>query len=200
MIWLAGSLAACASSQQSAPPAARPRAPASRAKAQAFTDAVTEAGLVYAQPVGFRPIAVVDNPDVPYMWAVLSPSGNVEVRYRVDPIRPEAPCPPEATDCVQGDPSTWFMAVTSHIGTLETSSDRRLIPGDEANMYYGAEWGAIAITVPRPSFATGYDRAVVLVLHRDDAATITTIVLLKQDSANLDEGEVALASLRFPQD
>jgi hypothetical protein len=200
--FLLGVLAACAAPERRAPAVAPPAvAPSTDASLPTeFSDAVAEARLAYAPPAGFHPVAVRENPDVLYTHALLSPSGNVEVRYRIDPIRPNPPCPAGMT-CTQVDPNKsapqWFMVVTANIGTVGMDFQGKLIPVDEARQYYGADWAAIGSTPPRATFATGYDHALVLMLHRDDVANVTVIVLMKKHPATEQEAQAALASLHF---
>jgi hypothetical protein len=158
-----------------------------------FEQLLQETGMRFAQPHGFTPVSVVPGGWV-YHHAVQSPSGNLEIRYRIDSL------PRLATERAHAQRGMTVLAsvdlnqiyganAMATLFNLSGGQERPLsaFPVEAVRAEFGADWGAISdFLLPQESFGGEYRVGVLIALHRDDRADAYVLGLLRTPGVEFD--------------
>lgn len=150
-----------------------------------FYTLLTEAGIAFSPPPDFVSCPVRENSVFRYQHAVRSPSGALEVRYRIDSFvrleaeRKAAAAGMEALTSVSLDQmhATNFMAVVMNLSGGMFVAPTIFKPETTA-LLYAADWSALSfIRLANNDFSPDYDSAFVLAIHKDGVADVYVIGL-----------------------
>jgi hypothetical protein len=165
-----------------------------------------ETGMRFVQPDGFAPAPVIPDQGWAYHHAVLSPSGNLEIRYRIDSL------PRLAAEMAQmrQDMSEWVGVnninqiyranAAATLFNLSGGQDLQFspFPVEAVRAEFGADWGAIADFMrPQRNPDDGYRCGALIVLHLDDRADAYMLGLLREPGVEFDLLMKNIYSLAF---
>ncbi|OGS95754.1 MAG: hypothetical protein A3K04_11225 [Gallionellales bacterium RBG_16_56_9] len=150
-----------------------------------FQTLLAEAGIEFTPPPGFDPCPVHENSVFAYQYAHRSPSGDLELRYRIDSIKRLEEERRIANEGMEVLASTdlnnlheySFMATLFNLsgGMLAEPS---VFKPETSALLYNADWCALGfIRLADNDFAPGYDSAYVLAIHKSGVADIYVIGL-----------------------
>lgn len=150
-----------------------------------FQTLLAEAGIEFRSSPDFVPCQVRENSVLRYQYAERSPSGDLEVRYRIDSFarleaeRKAAAAGMEMLASVSLDQMhiTNFMAMIFNLSGGMFAEPTVLKP-ETTTLLYGADWSALGfIRLANNDFALDYDSAYVLAIHKDGVADVYVIGL-----------------------
>lgn len=157
---------------------------------QEFHTLLTEAGIAFSPPPDFVPCPVRENSVFRYQHAVRSPSGELEVRYRVDSFarleaeRKAATAGVEMLASVSLDQlhATNFMAIVFNLsGGMFV--EPTIFKPETTTLLYAADWSALSfIRLANNDFSQNYDSALVLAIHKDGVADVYVVGLYNDSS------------------
>ena len=154
-------------------------------KSQDFQTLLMEASIEFRSAPDFVPCPVHENSVFRYQYAERSPTGDLEVRYRIDLLRRleaerrAATAGMEMLSSASLDQmhATNFMAVLLNLSGGMFAEPSVLKPETSA-LLYGADWSALGfMRLANNGFALDYDSAYVLAIHKDGIADIYVIGL-----------------------
>ncbi|MBI5438559.1 MAG: hypothetical protein HY936_06375 [Nitrosomonadales bacterium] len=154
-------------------------------ESQDFQTLLAEAGIEFRSLPDFMPCLVRENSVFRYQYAERSPSGDLEVRYRIDSFarleaeRKAANAGMEMLSSVSLDQmhATNFMAMLFNLSGGAFVEPTVLKPETSA-LLYGADWSALgSIRLANDDFTPDYDSAYVLAIHKDGVADVYVIGL-----------------------
>lgn len=153
-----------------------------------FEADLASAGLVFEPPPGFVAITPTENPDFGWSFGMRSDDGSVEVRYQVNElaswIARKAECDAQE-GCMMAEPNLLgesFAMVSALNMAYGEPSGPSSFPVPPVHYEFNADWGQIYVFTPRPSFATGYDKGLLIAIHRDDVGDARIVTLVNGDS------------------
>lgn len=150
-----------------------------------FQSLLAEACIEFSATPGFVSRPVRDNGVLNYQYAMCSPSGELELRYRVDSFarleaeRKTANAGMEILASVSFDQlhAENFMAIVLNLSGGMFAEPTVFKPHTSAQLY-GADWSALAfMRLADHDFAPDYDSAYVLAIHKDRIADVYVIGL-----------------------
>lgn len=150
-----------------------------------FQTLLAEAGIKFRSTPDFVPCPVRENSVFRYQYAERLPSGDLEVRYRIDSLarlvaeRKAADAGMEMLASVSLDQmhATNFMAILFNLSSGVFAEPTVLKPETSA-LLYGADWSALGfMRLANNDFAPDYDSAYVLAIHNDGVADVYVIGL-----------------------
>lgn len=150
-----------------------------------FQTLLAEAGIEFRSSPDFVPCPVHENSAFRYQYAERSPSGDLEVRYRIDSFarleaeRKAASAGMEMLDSVSLDQmhSANFMAILFNLSGGMFAEPSVFKPETSA-LLYGADWSALGfMRLANNGFAPGYDSAYVVAIHKDGVADVYVVGL-----------------------
>lgn len=150
-----------------------------------FQTLLAEVGIEFRSTPDFVPCPVCENSVFRYQYAERSPSGDLEVRYRIDSFarleaeRKAATAGMEMLVSVSLDQmhATNFMAILFNLSGGMFAEPSVLKPETSA-LLYGADWCALGfMRLANNDFAPDYNSAYVLALHKDGVADVYVIGL-----------------------
>jgi hypothetical protein len=150
-----------------------------------FQTLLTEIGIEFRPTPDFVLCSVRENSVFRYQHAMRSPSGNLEVRYRIDAFaqleieRKAANAGMEALASVGLDQmhSANFMALVSNLSG-GMSTEPTVLKAETTALLYGADWSALAfMRLANHDFSPDYDSAYVLAIHKDGVGDFYVIGL-----------------------
>lgn len=164
-----------------------------------FKKLITEAGIVYRAPKGFKILAPRADALLPYEHAVRHRSGLLEIRYA---IRPLARMVTEYNDphSAAPEPEHLFPLMFDSITNVLSGgrhSLRREYSSDEARERFNADWAAASVFDVEPEFAGPYREALLLALHKNGKADAYAVFLYKDPAAAKAMINTALTALSF---
>lgn len=145
---------------------------------QEFQALLTESGIEFSSPPDFVSCPVRENKVFRYQHAVRSPSGALEVRYRIDSFarleaeRKAATAGVEMLASVSLDQlhATNFMAIVFNLSGGMFVEPTIFKPETTA-LLYAADWSALSfISLANNDFSQNYDSAFVLAIHKNGLA------------------------------
>lgn len=154
-------------------------------ESQEFQTLLDGAGIAFSPPPGFAPCPVRENSVFHYQYAARSPSGDLEVRYRVDSFirleaeRKAANAGMEILASVRLDQmySANFMAILFNLSGGAFAEPSVLKPETSAFLF-NADWSALGfMRLASNDFSPDYDSAYVSALHKDGVADFYVIGL-----------------------
>jgi hypothetical protein len=152
---------------------------------QEFQTLLTEAGIEFSPPPEYVPCPVRENSVFRYQHAVRSPSGELEVRYRIDSFarleadRKAANAGMEVLASVSLDQlhAANFMALVLNLSGGMFTVPTVFRPETTA-LLYAADWSALSfMRLANHGFAPDYDSAFVLAIHKAGVADATVVGL-----------------------
>ena len=170
-----------------------------------FEMLLLETGMRFEQPDGFVPVPVRPDQVWAYHHAVLSPSHNLEIRYRIDSlprlVAERAQLQRGVTELVSVDINQIHRTVAAAtLFNLSGGQDRPLnpFPAEAVRAEFGADWGAIVdFMLPQRSSSDEYKVGVLIALHRDDRADAFVLGLLREVGVEFDLLQKNFYSLVF---
>lgn len=155
-----------------------------------FQEYAASSGLVYSMPDGFHEVPVRENPDLHYVFAVISPDSTFEVRYTVRPladaIRRYEKCA-EDENCTMVDPNRFYLglAMANALNMSGGATDEfRRFPTEAVEEEFNAHAGGSSAFEFDCEFGEGYEVGQAIVLHKDNVADVV-ITFLATDIESL---------------
>ena len=154
-------------------------------ESQDFQALLAETGIEFRSTPDFVSCPVRENSVFRYQYAERSPSGDLEVRYRIDsfvPLEAErkaATAGMEVRTSVSLDQmhTTNFMSMLFNISGGMVA-EPTVLKQEASVLLYGADWCALGfMRLANNDFAPDYDSAYVLALHKDGVADVYVIGL-----------------------
>jgi len=150
-----------------------------------FKTLLAEACIEFTPPPGFVPCPVRENNVFAYQYAVRSPAGDLEVRYRIDSFarleaeRKAASAGMEMPASVSLNQmyESNFVAILYNLsgGVLAEST---VLKPETTAILYEADWSALCfVRLTNNDFAPDYDSAYVLAIHKNWIADVYVIGL-----------------------
>ncbi len=154
--------------EPASPPSSTPSDPA----APSFEELVSESGMQYKLPAGFREIDLRPNPLFTYDKAVNNEGGTLEIRYAVRPLgrieidyqNPHGSAP---------DPNHMFPLMFQSMVTLLSDgrhSPTREYPKEQARAKFNADRAAAAVFDISARFNARRKQALVIAMHKNQLA------------------------------
>jgi len=153
------------------------------AELQAFKTLLAEANIEFRPAPDFAPCPVRENSVFRYQYAVRSPSGALEMRYRIDAFaRLKAERKVELED-VEMLASVGFdqMYTANFMAIILNLSggmfvEPTVFKQEISTLLYNADWSALCfMRLANNDFAPNHDAAYVLAIHKDGVADIYVI-------------------------
>lgn len=150
-----------------------------------FQMLLAETGVEFSFTPDFIPCPVFENSVFHYQYAERSPSGELEVRYRIDSFarleaeRKTADTGMEMLSSVSLDRmhTANFMAILLNLSG-GMFADPAVLKPETSALLYGADWCALGfIRLASNDFAPDYDSAYALAIHKDGVADVYVIGL-----------------------
>lgn len=150
-----------------------------------FQALLAEAGIEFRPPPDYVPCPVPENSVFRYQHAVRSPSGELELRYRIDSFarleveRKAAAAGMEVLASVSLDQLhvTNFMAIVFNLSGGMFVEPTVFKP-ETTTLLYEADWSALCfMRLANNDFSPDYDSAFVLAIHKDGVADVYVIGL-----------------------
>jgi hypothetical protein len=164
-----------------------------------------ETGMCFAQPEEFSPVPVIPDQVWAYHHAVLSPSRNLEIRYRIDSLprltAERAQMQRGMTEWVGVDINKIYHTnAAATLFNLSGGLDRPFspFPAEAVRAEFGADWGGIAdFMLPQRGSGDLYRVGVLIALHRDERADAYVLGLLREPGVEFDLLMKNMYSLTF---
>lgn len=145
-----------------------------------FQTLLIETGIEFEPTPGFMPCPVRTDGGFRYQYALRSPSGELEVRYRIDSFaRLEAERKAEnagmevlASASLDQMVSENFMALVVNLSGGKFV-EPTVLSSKTTALLYGADWSALAfLRLAKPDVSFSYDSAYLLAIHRDGVGDV----------------------------
>ena len=160
-----------------------------------FQALLTETGIEFRPTPDFVLCSVRENSVFRYQYAMRSPSGNLEVRYRIDAFarleieRKTENAGMEVLASVSLDQmySANFMALVLNLSG-GMFAEPTVLKSETTALLYGADWCALAfMRLANHDFSSDYDSAYVLAIHKDGVGDIYVFGLFNDISGALSD-------------
>lgn len=154
-------------------------------ESQDFQTLLAEAGIEFRSTPDFMPCPVHENNVFHYQYAERSPSGELEVRYRIDSFarleaeRKTAAAGMEMLSSVSLDQmhAANFMSILFNLSG-GVFAEPTVLEAEISALLYGADWSALGfMRLANNDFAPDYDSAYVIAIHKGGVADIYVIGL-----------------------
>ncbi len=154
-------------------------------KTDDFKTLLAEVGVEFTPPPDFVPCPVRENGTFHYQYAVRSPAGDLEVRYRIDSFdrleaeRKAASAGMEMISSVSLDQmcAANFMAILFNLGG-DMLVEPTVFKPETSAFLYGADWCALGfVRLTSKDFTPDYDSAYVFAIHKNGVADVYVIGL-----------------------
>jgi len=150
---------------------------------QDFQALLMETGIEFSPAPDFVSCPVQENSTFHYQYASRSPSGELEMRYRIDSfVRLEAEARVQSTD-VEMLTSVSFnqMYTANFMAIIHNLSGGRFVEPtifkpESTTLLYNADWSALCfLRLAANGFAANHDSAYVLAIHKDGVADVYVV-------------------------
>lgn len=150
-----------------------------------FQTLLREAHIEFSPTPGFVPIPVRENGVLNYQYAMCSPSGELELRYRVDSfarLEAERQAANAGMDILASASLDQLHAANFMAMVLNLSggmfAEPTVFRPETSTLLYGADWSSLAfMRLADHDFAPDYDSAYVLAIHKEGIADVYVIGL-----------------------
>lgn len=155
-----------------------------------FQALLAEVGVEFTPPKGFVPCPVRENSVFSYQYALRSPSGDLELRYRIDSFarldveRKTAFAGMEMLASVSLDQiyETNFVAILYNLSE-GVFAEPRVFDPEHAAVLFGADRAALCfVRMAAKNFSPDYDAACVFAFHKEHVADAYIIGLYNNGS------------------
>lgn len=177
-------------------------------ESQDFQSILAGTGIEFWPTPDFVICPVHENSVFRYQHAMRSPSGNLEMRYRIDALtrleteRKAANAGMEVLASASLDQmvSANFMALVLNLSG-GMFAEPTVLKSETTALLYGADWSALAfMRLANPDFFSGYDSAYVLAIHKDGVGDIYVLGLFNDISGALGDAAGNFDKNNLPPD
>ncbi len=133
---------------------------------ESFAALLLKDSLSFTLPREFSPVAVVDNPDVRYQFAIKSRVLKVEIRYAIFP---------SSNNSEVG--AAFLQTICLNLSNGKACTVRPF-PQPAVKTEFGADGGFTAMTALDSQFGRGYTYCMVNLIHKNDVADVVTFFLV----------------------
>jgi hypothetical protein len=169
-----------------------------------FQPMLAESKMKFAQPADFDPVPVKPNRHVLYQYALKHRAKKLEIRYSLWPLEKrlaEFRKTPKESGTVMLDPNTAYQTFTTALA-MNIAGNGRLLSKAEfkpenAAREFNAGWGSSTFVECGSGFGEGYRYAIIVALHKDDAADAYIIYLFDDGKEVQQEMMAAFYALKF---
>ncbi|MDE2309863.1 MAG: hypothetical protein KGL01_03425 [Betaproteobacteria bacterium] len=163
-------------------------------ESQVFQTLLVELGIEFTPPPSFVHCATRDNSMFRYQYAVRSPSGDLELRYRIDPIQrleEERRIANEGIEVLASADLNNLHELSSAATVFNLSAGKTrpmtVFKPEHARELFGADWAATwFMQLASHDFTPDYDSVIVFCLHKDDVADVYLIGLFNDSGYTAD--------------
>lgn len=150
-----------------------------------FQTLLAETGIEFIPPPGFTPCPVLENSVLNYQYALRSPDGNLEFRYRIDSfarLNAERNAMMEGMEVIASVDINQlhtlnYLAILHNLSGGDFDEPRVFSPRSAA-LLYGADWNALSfLRLAKNDFSRGYNTAYVLAIHKEGVADVYVVSL-----------------------
>ena len=167
--------------------------------ADGFAALLDEAELVFAPPAGYVELPPGRTPMLDYERALRSPSGDLEIRLAVRPLKrlridyddPHGAVP---------DPNHIFPLVFESLASRLAGGGHapsNPYPVEQAQARFNADWAAAAVFDTVTDFATQHTQGLLLALHRNKVSDAYVVFLFDDYAAVKQQLNAAMQTLTF---
>lgn len=155
---------------------------------KAFTDSIDSIGLKFEMPKHYKEVAVIENGDLFYSFAMKNMNADFEVRYSIWPIKPHLTEYEKCTatpGCTMVHPNRMFKGIAeANILNMTAGMGAALggFPKDAVKSEFNADMGGSSFFEFNCDFGKGYKYGQMVVLHKDDIADVI-ITFMSNDKA-----------------
>lgn len=155
-----------------------------------FQKLLAETGIEFTPPPGFVSCPVHHNSAFSYQHALRSPSGDMELRYRIDSFARL-----EAERRAMSDGMEMLASVDinrlytmNYLSILHNLSggdfdEPRVFSPNSSALLYGADWNALCfLRFAKNDFSQHYNTAYVLAVHKEHIADVYVVSMFTDDS------------------
>lgn len=170
-----------------------------RTVSKPFQQRLSEAGLTFTAPQGFKPLPPVANPLLAYEHAIRSQDGKLEARYA---IRPLSRVKIDYSDPHNSAPEPnhlFNMLFASLVEQLSSGGDtpRREYTDEQAKELFNADWAAAAVFDVSQQLSQDYTQGLLVAIHKNDQADAYMVYLFNSYPDVKQRIHTTLPSLRF---
>lgn len=164
-----------------------------------FQQRLSEAGLIFTPPQGFKPLPPVANPLLAYEHAIRGQASKLEVRYA---IRPLSRVKIDYSDPHNSAPEPnhlFNMLFASLVEQLSSGGDtpRREYTDEQAKELFNADWAAAAVFDVSQQLSQDYTQGLLVAIHKNDQADAYMVYLFNSYPEVKQRIHTTLPSLRF---
>ncbi len=169
---------------------------------KAFADS---AGLVFEMPQGYTAVAVKENPDLWYSFAIINADKSMEVRYTIWSLQPMI----EAYKASLKDTTTMMIHPNSHYTGRVQANVLNMTGGIDYNIgafppqavrkEFNATAGGSCFFEFNCVFGEGYRYGQMMYLHKDDTADVIVTFMSNDQSRHADLMRIPFHALKFKE-
>ena len=164
-----------------------------------FQQRLSEAGLIFTQPQGFKPLPPVANPLLPYEHAIRSQDGKLETRYAIRPLSRVTIDYSDPHNSAPEPNHLFNMLFASLVEQLSSGGNtpRREYTGEQAKELFNADWAAAAVFDVSQQLSLDYTQGLLVAIHKNDQADAYMVYLFNSYPEVKQRIHTTLPSLRF---
>ena len=164
-----------------------------------FQQRLSEAGLIFTQPQGFKQLPPVANPLLPYEHAIRSQDGKLETRYAIRPLSRVTIDYSDPHNSAPEPNHLFNMLFASLVEQLSSGGNtpRREYSGEQAKELFNADWAAAAVFDVSQQLSLDYTQGLLVAIHKNDQADAYMVYLFNSYPEVKQRIHTTLPSLRF---
>jgi len=154
-----------------------------------FEELLLSADMRFSPPEGMEEVALHENRQMNYEYAMKIPGKKFEARWAIRPLQPwleDHEAAKQDSNQISIHPNELYrslmMATVLNIsgGKMTEIGD---FPPAAVQREFGADWGATAFVPAGEEFGPGYDYVMMIALHKDDKADAYIFFLMTEELA-----------------
>ncbi len=169
------------------------------AKNVTFQQLLTEGGLEFQAPEGFKPLPVEPAYVMPYEARYVSEDGQIEIQYAIRPlsrIEIDYDDPHNAAPLPNDLFNMLFRTLTETMARNHDVISRSYTPA-EARMEYRAGWASVGVFDLSPDISKRFQQAMLIAIHQNDKADAYILFLTHNLSTEKERIKKWRTSLKF---
>lgn len=169
----------------------------------AFKKFCDTSGLQFTMPKGYKPIAVKENRNLEYTFAVINADSTMEIRYSIWSLKPAL----EQYENTLKDPkSTMIPPNNMYKGRIQANVlnmtggqwyDIHPFPDSAVQSEFRADAGGSCFLEFNCAFGQGYKYGQFIYLHKDDTADVFVTFMSNSKETHVDLMRIGFHSLKF---
>ena len=172
-------------------------------KAKEFQEYIDTIGLTFTMPAGFKEIAVKENNDLWYSFAIKDKDADFEVRYTVWSLKPTCAeyekCKLD-TNCTMVNPNVIYKGrIQANVLNMSGGQDYEIgpFPTQAVKKEFNADAGGSSFFEFNCGFGKGYKYGQMVYLHKDKVADVIITYMSNDRKTHSDHMLKAFHALTF---